>query len=99
MHIWRLTPVAKHLNSPQWNKSTCKDPVLVRARTADQARELAREMLQDKRAGEPWRNNPWMDPPLVQCEQATNTGSPDEGEPGILEPTRYRHTPLWHQVS
>ena len=85
MPTWRLVP--KDPTDENWNASSWKEPVTVRAETEDRAREIAD--LEFMTATTPDKSNstllsPWIYShlELVDCEKVND----DVGDEAILEP-------------
>jgi hypothetical protein len=87
MPIWKLTP--RVLNSPDWELSTYRSEVIVRARDEAEARELATVEFAIAAEGnptQPTRLNPWTNDVLVFCETIHNSKHPDAGPAAVLSP-------------
>lgn len=83
MQIYQLFPAVT--DAPEWQSSAFKGPVLVRAESEAQARELAcdRYWIASRAAG---RTPPWTQAELVQAEVLVQPRYPLDGRSMILEP-------------
>jgi hypothetical protein len=82
--VWRLIPV--DLQATAWRATVYKGPVVVRAESEQQARELARRDFSDAAlplaaADDP----PWTRPEVVRAEPLDDPRYPAAGRPEILE--------------
>jgi hypothetical protein len=80
MTIWRLIPV--DLAASHWRATIYKGPLVVRAASEQQARELAR---QDFAPAGGSRDQPWSCPEVVRAEVIDDPHYPDAGAAEILE--------------
>ena len=83
MQIYGLSPVS--VDALEWNASTYKGTVLVRAETEDDARQLAcdRYWIATRTAG---LAPPWARADLVQAQVLAQPCHPRDGHSMILEP-------------
>ena len=86
MPLWKLTPTDP--SDPIW-KHWSPDPVLVRAESEVQARQLAQlktSQLLSVRPGEPKLINPWGDPSPTTCQDVTGHTNefPAQGPAAVL---------------
>jgi hypothetical protein len=93
MPIFQLTPLAPHLDSPQWKGSLHQAPALVQARNERVARMEMRNVFRDHRPGVLPQEDPWVCPALTTCEPVLDSGYLDEGWTEILEPEGYGQWP------
>lgn len=87
MPIWKLEP--QNVDSPHWQASLYKGPVIVRAASEQEARHLAMQRFRSataERAGQDTLLNPWSQEPLVICTQVLHTGYDEAGKDEVLEP-------------
>jgi hypothetical protein len=87
MVIWKLTPV--DLDDPNWEASSHRGPVLVRAVNEQKARALAADAFDVKsgfRPGKGVRFPPWTRPALVSAVRAHDTRFDEDGPSEVLEP-------------
>jgi hypothetical protein len=80
MQIFRLDPVASHLNDPRWTATDLKEGCWVRAQSQDEARRrvtLATVKVVGRTPGADKLLSPWLDPYLTEC-------APDS--PGVYVP-------------
>lgn len=87
MPIWKLTPT--NVESTDWQGSTYKGPVVVRAESDKEARELAvsRFVIAVRRV--PGQNTsmcPWTQEKLVISEQLENSEYEETGPDEVLFP-------------
>jgi len=85
--IWTLTPV--DLNDPNWEASSHRGPVVVRAPNEEKARALAADAFDVKtgfRPGQGMRFPPWNRAALVRAQRVDDPRFEPEGPPEILEP-------------
>ena len=88
MPIWRLEP--RNLDDPNWEASSHRGPVLVRASSEASARETAEKAFGVKTRFVPGKGThvpPWRRPQLVDAEIIENAVYTDEGPDEILEPS------------
>lgn len=88
MPIWKLTPIDIH--SDEWELSTYKGVVIVRAKDEDAARDTAtyKFAIAGARHTTPHTlHNPWSNPSLVQCVHLEADSSwIADGPPAVLDP-------------
>jgi hypothetical protein len=87
MAVWRLVPI--DLNDPNWEASSHRGNVVVRARNEREARALAARAFDVKtgfRPGEGVRFPPWTRAGLAMAERVDDPRFEPEGPPEILEP-------------
>ena len=89
MHLWRLMPL--DLDSPLWVSSSHKEPAVVRAISADEARTMAALAFATVAARHPFgrthlQATPWLDPALVAVEPASDEPHPADGPAGVVAP-------------
>ncbi|NOS72474.1 MAG: hypothetical protein HOP33_21445 [Verrucomicrobia bacterium] len=84
--IWKLTPIK--LNSPHMEASWHKDYAIVRAPSADAARELAKAHLSIavERSGLNTLFSPWGQHDVVTCAAYGGSHFDEDGGPGVLHP-------------
>ena len=93
MPIYRITPVDPAASC--WSVVAHRGEVLVRARSADRARELTTQALGRIAAGARYSDghgpvvpsSPWSIPENVRIEVATDTTHPPDGLERVLEPS------------
>ena len=83
MQIYQLFPAIT--DAPEWKSSAFKGPVLVRAESEADARELAceRYWISSRAEG---NGPPWRRADLVQVDVLAQPSYPTAGRPMILEP-------------
>jgi hypothetical protein len=90
MNVYLLKPVEASMNSSDWQASTFKGSVKIRAASEDCARDIATsyfDITVGKTAlGQPTPGKPWNNAKLVHCQKI---GEDDSTEEGILEPENY----------
>ena len=87
MPIWKLVPINQ--TDPNWEASTHKGSVIVRAATEKAAREraqLAFTIATQVRPGEATKITPWKYGDLVDGHTITDSRYPEDGPEEILEP-------------
>jgi len=88
MAVWSLIPL--DLDDPDWEASSHRGPVVVRAANERQARKLAAEAF-DVKTGFPPREGmrfpPWTRAALVKAQRTDDPRFEGEGPPAVLEPT------------
>jgi hypothetical protein len=91
MKIWKLTVVEEEINNPDWELSTRKETVIVRAKNKVKARELATDkfciarMRVNNNSSTP--GNPWGNSDLVICNEIPESSDYKlDGEPEVLFP-------------
>ena len=90
MNIWKLS--IANPDSPNWEASTYKGDVLVRAKNGAQARLIANHAfaIATKRTlGEIIKSSPWENSDNTKCQLIENSEYTTEGEPCVLDP---KHT-------
>lgn len=90
MAIWRLSPTKTE--SPDWDLSTYRGVVIVRAENEQEARLYAMQRFTRAAARvnreQETRTCPWTQSELVACEQLVGSKYPPDGASIVLEPTR-----------
>lgn len=87
MPIWRLTPLVS--DCPDWNLSTYRGEVIVRAKDEEEARDLATNQFAVAATGSANQDtllNPWENEELVVCEPIQAHDYQDSGPSEILSP-------------
>lgn len=87
MQLWKLTPI--NLDSPHMEASWHKGYAIVRATSADAARELAKTHLTiavEVRDGRDTVFSPWGEKDVVECISYHGSNFVIDGEPGVLHP-------------
>lgn len=87
MPIWSLTPV--DLDEPNWEASSHRGPVIVRARNEAQARAVAAAAFDVKtgfRPGRGMRVPPWTRATMVRAEHIDDPRFEAEGPAEVLQP-------------
>jgi hypothetical protein len=84
MRVWRLLPIDPH--AEVWQASTHKGPALVRAETAERARQLASARFTGGASTRSTAAAPWEDDGMVRAEVADEPRYPDHGPEGVLDP-------------
>lgn len=87
MPIWKLMPLST--DTPDWNLSTHRGEVIVRAKDEREARQLATQQfgIAAKRTlGQSTLLNPWEDAALVSCARIQTHDYQDTGPAAILFP-------------
>lgn len=88
MPIWRLIPI--DLRDRNWEASSHRGPVVVRAEDEDEARKLTQEAFGVKTRfapGEGVLAPPWLRAELVRAEVVTDTPHERDGPSEVLEPS------------
>ena len=88
MPIWSLIPL--DLDDPDWEASSHRGQVIVRAANERQARTVAAEAFDVKtgfRPGQGMRFPPWTRAAVVRAERVDDPRFEPEGPAGVLEPT------------
>lgn len=88
MPVWRLIPI--DLNDPNWEASSHRGLVIIRAPSEATARESAEKAFGVPtrfRPGKGMRVPPWMRAELVRAEIIDKRVYPAEGPTEILEPS------------
>lgn len=89
MAIWKLLPTKKE--SPDWDQSTYRGVVIVRAENEQEARLCAMQRfttaVEKLRRVQETRTCPWTQSELVTCEQVVGSNHPPDGASIVLEPT------------
>jgi hypothetical protein len=86
--LWRLKPI--DLSDPNWEASSHKGAVIVRAANEEQARQVADKAFAVKTRFPPGRGAsapPWLRPALVSVEQIEDPRFTSEGPDEVLEPS------------
>ncbi len=88
MSIYRLSP--KSLEDRNWLFSSVKEPVIVRAGSCDEARNVCMNKfgIGTELAG-PIPTDPWILPHLVECQEIEDPSWPVDGPDQILDPPGY----------
>ena len=87
MPIWKLEP--KNLTQRDWNASTYKNTVIVRAQDEKEARNLATQafgIAVERQAGEPIPIIPWGQDWLVNCSRLEDSKYDEDGPATIIFP-------------
>lgn len=90
MNIWKLSPV--DLSHPNWEASTLKREITVRAENEIQAREIATmktAIATSRTLGRELRFPPWKSHETAACFIDASEKYPSDGVPGILDPEGY----------
>lgn len=88
MPIWRLSPI--DLSDRNWEASSHRGQVVVRASNEDEARDLAEDAFAVKTRFAPGMGvitPPWKRPEQVKVELVTDSPYEPEGPPQVLEPS------------
>jgi len=92
MPIWKLTPLPKEPSD--WDLSTYRGEVLIRATEESMAREIATcafaiaaQVKEDRST----RSNPWTNSGLVSCDVVSGSGLATEGPSEVLSPQNLGH--------
>ncbi len=87
MHIWKLSPL--DTSARDWEASTCRDVVIVRAKNEEEARLCAMRrfaIATERDPKEDLRLCPWTQSRLVSCEELVDSRYQRTGEVAVLEP-------------
>lgn len=88
MPLWKLHPI--DLSDPNWEMSSHRDVVVVRAADEERARDVAQQAFGVKR-GFPLKGGvtapPWKRPQLVSAELIKDSRWEDEGPDAVLMPS------------
>ncbi len=88
MQLWKLTPL--DLSAPNWEASTHKGPVIVRAPDEVEARKAAnikfRFAANKQPIGDPVRHPPWDHASLVSAATIDDERFEVEGPTEVLDP-------------
>ncbi len=88
MQLWKLTPL--DLSAPNWEASTHKGPVIVRAPDEVAARQAAKDKFfraaNKQKIGDPVRHPPWAHASLVNAVTIDDERFEVEGPTEVLEP-------------
>ncbi len=88
MQLWKLTPL--DLSAPNWEASTHKGPVIVRAPNEVAARKEANNKFScaanKQPIGDPVRHPPWDHVSLVSAETIDDERFEAEGPTKVLDP-------------
>jgi hypothetical protein len=90
MAIWKLSPL--NTGAPDWEMSTYRGDVIVRAKNEEEARLCAMQrfaIAAKVKFGERTRTCPWTQGEFVSCEELVESKYPAIGESTVLEPTRF----------
>lgn len=88
MPVWKLMPV--DLSDPNWEASSHRGRVIVRAPSEDDAREEAERAFGVKTRFKPGAGvaaPPWKRPALVSAEEIEDPRYPPEGPTEVLDPS------------
>lgn len=86
METWKLTVLDN--DSHDWDLSTYKGDLIVRAETEHQARMQATNELgiaAQAKPGKPTRINPWSQKDVVGCDRYSGSEFSKEGAPSVLK--------------
>lgn len=86
MKIWKLTVLDE--DTKDWDLSTYKGDLIVRAETEHKARMQATNefgIAAQAKPGQPTRINPWSQKDVVGCDQYSGSEFSREGEPSVLK--------------
>ena len=89
MYIWKLSVV--DYMSPNWDLSTCKGDIIVRAGSETQARLIATRdftVIDGRVLGGGSLHSPWENIEDTCCERLENSRYSTRGEPCVLEITQ-----------
>lgn len=87
MPLWTLTPL--DLDDPNWEASSHRGPVLVRAPNEKEAREVAGRAFDIKTRfppGQGMHSPPWLRPTLVTARRVDDPRFEADGPTALLEP-------------
>ena len=87
MHIWKLSVIDP--SSPNWEASTHKGDVIVRAESADAARNqaaIALSIATQRKLGEDIKYCPWRSDTESSCELLEQSQYVEEGVAEVLSP-------------
>ncbi len=87
MTVWKLTPV--DLLDSNWNASSHRGEVIVRARSEEAARALAADAFNVATRFSPGAGiqaPPWTRPSCVRAERITDERYPPDGPAEVLQP-------------
>ena len=87
MTVWRLTPI--DLLDPNWNASSHRGEVIIRAGSEKAARALAAEAFNVVTRFPPGTGilaPPWTRPSSVRAERVKDERYPPDGPAGVLHP-------------
>ena len=88
MPIYQRSP--KNLEDHNWRCSTVKEPVIVRAGSCDEARNVcANQFHEVPDYFGPIPMDPWCMPHLVECQEIEDLRWPVDGPNQILDPPGY----------
>ena len=91
MTIWKLNPI--DLNHRDWEASTYRREVIVRAESEERARQIATNAFRIATTvipGEKIINNPWSQAALVSAIEVKDESYPETGKEEILGPEEAR---------
>ena len=91
MALWKLEPIGH--DNPNWQLSTYKGTLIVRAGTAGEARQIASKALRNSAGKKPTDGkiliNPWGYDTLTTCESFKSADRDGGGPDGILNPAEH----------
>jgi len=93
MPIYLLSPLTTGVKHYEWHASPHREPILIRAETERDARDLAKMVCGQSVPKEITRNTcfgPWCNPDLVSCSMDTTTSYTEIGDDEVLEPAEIR---------
>jgi hypothetical protein len=91
MTIWKLNPI--DLNHRDWEASTYRREVIVRAESEKRARQIATSAFHIATTvtpGEKIKSNPWSQTALVSAVEVKDGSYPETGKEEILGPEEAR---------
>jgi hypothetical protein len=91
MKIWKLS--ITDTSSPHAETALIDGPIIVRAATPDEARELVGRFSKATKPSSPYEDtkwNAWSLTEATSCEIYENSGYSVEGDKGILEPSNWK---------
>jgi hypothetical protein len=88
MSIWKLAPIISSASDNAWAFTRWYGPILVRAGTPQQARQIAAEAFRKTGAADDpiSLTSPWLDDELVVCRRVPVSTYRPEGPDQILQP-------------
>lgn len=87
MKIWELLPMNR--DNPNWEASTYSDRVVIRAPSAERARDIAQNTFTNTTLHVPGtdaRLTPWVHHDLVVCRELMGSEFAAEGDEAVLDP-------------